>query len=80
MANDNERLLSPLTEAEVLSAIVRLNRRKSAGLDELNNDFYKDTAALMVPALVIISNQILAGSELPASFLESHIIALMKKR
>ena len=33
----------------------------------------------MVPALVIISNQILAGSELMAFFLESIIIPLMKK-
>ena len=78
-SDDNERLLRPFTDAEVLAAVVRLNRRKSAGPDGLNNDFYKDTAALMVPALVIISNQILAGSELPASFLESLIIPLMKK-
>ena len=33
----------------------------------------------MVPALVIINNQIFEGSKLPASFLESLILPLRKK-
>ena len=67
-SDDNKRLLRPITDAEALAAVVKLHRRKSAGPDGLNNDFYKVTAALLVPALVIISNQILAGSELPVFF------------
>ena len=47
---DNDLILQPITEAEVLSAITGL-KRKAAVPDGLNNDFYKDTVALMVPAL-----------------------------
>ena len=56
-----------------------LNRHKFAGHDGLNNNFYKDTAALMVPSLVVVSNLILAGSDLPLSFLGSLIILLRNK-
>ena len=48
-------------------------------MDGLNNDFYKDTSVVMVPALVIISNQILNGADLPLSFLAALIIPLRKK-
>ena len=72
-------MLHPYTDAEVLAAITGLDRHKSADPNGLHNDFYKDTAALMVPALVSISNLILAGSEVPSSFLESLIIPLRKK-
>ena len=72
-------MLQPITEAEVLLAVTCLKRHKSAGPDGLNNDFYKDSAALMVPALVTIGNLILAGADLPPSFLEAFIIPLRKK-
>ena len=78
-SGDNERMLRPYTDAKVLEAITGLGRHKSTGPDGMNNDYYKDTAALMVPALVSISNLILAGSEVPSSFLESMIIPLRKK-
>lgn len=53
---DNAALLVEISEAEVLIAIAGLSRRKSAGPDGLNNDFFKDTTALMVPALVGVRN------------------------
>ena len=76
---DNERLLRPITEAEVLLAVQELSRHKSAGQDGPYNDFYRNTSALMLPALVIISNQILDGVDLPPSFLKALIIPLCKK-
>ena len=60
---DNLALFSDFTEAEVLAAISGLSRLKSAGVDGLNNDFYKDTSALLVPALVHLSNQIRAEAD-----------------
>ena len=47
--------------------------------DGLNNDFYKDTSALLVPALVVVSNEILHGKHMPPSFLEALVIPLRKK-
>uniref|UniRef100_A0AAV1UCF0 Endonuclease/exonuclease/phosphatase domain-containing protein n=1 Tax=Peronospora matthiolae TaxID=2874970 RepID=A0AAV1UCF0_9STRA len=76
---DNRALLADFSEAEVLAAVSGLSRHKSAGLDGLNNDFYKDTSALLVPALVQLSNQILAGADPPPSFLEALIIPLRKR-
>ena len=38
-SDDNERLLSPFTDAEALAAVVKLHCRKSAGPDVLINDF-----------------------------------------
>lgn len=78
-ANDNQDLLADFTESEVLEAVAALSRQKAAGPDGLNNDFYKDTGALLVPALLTISNQILHGEPMPPSFLEAMIIPLRKK-
>ena len=75
---DNLALFSDFTEAEVLAAISGLSRLKSAGVDGLNNDFYKDTSALLVPALVQLSNQIRAEADPPPSFIEALIIPLRK--
>ena len=55
-SSDNDGLLRPFTDAEVLCAIKTLRRQKSVGHDGLKNDFYKDTSSLMVPALVVISS------------------------
>ncbi|KAE9032264.1 hypothetical protein PR003_g5465 [Phytophthora rubi] len=76
---DNEHMMGPITEAEILAAIAALNRHKAAGPDGLNNDFYKDTQALMVPALERVCNGIMNGDEMPPSFLEALIIPLRKK-
>ena len=45
---DNQALLSLFTEVEVLKNIASLGRHKTAVPDGLNNDFYKDTPALLV--------------------------------
>ena len=49
-SEDNTGLLDEITDADVLSAIAGLSRQKSAGPDGLNNDFYKDTPALLASA------------------------------
>ena len=77
--DDNMAIFSCVTEAEVLTAVTSLSRHKAAGPDGLNNDFYKYTPALLVSALVAISNQILEGADPPPSFLEALIIPLRKK-
>ena len=63
----------------MLSAVKGLNQHKSAGLDGLNNDYYKETTSVMVSALVNIRNKILEGSGLLPSFLESLVLPLRKK-
>ncbi|CAI5719351.1 unnamed protein product [Peronospora destructor] len=54
-------------------------KHKVAGADGLNNDFFKDTQAVMVPAMVAIGNELLAGGKPPKSFLQGWIIPLRKK-
>ena len=71
-------LYTRVTEAKVLTAVASLNRNQEAGPDGLNNNFYKDTPSLLVPALVAISNQILEGADPPLSFLEALIILIRK--
>ena len=75
----NNGLMVDVTENEVLQAITELSRHKASGPDGLNNDFYKDTSALLAPVLVHVCNQILHGSPMPPSFLEALIIPLRKK-
>jgi exonuclease III len=75
----NLDLMREITEDEVIQAVVSLKRHKAAGEDELNNDFYKDTQAVFVPALVKIGNELLQGGNPPPSFLKALIIPLRKK-
>ena len=65
--------------AEVVTAITALNLYKAAGYDGLNNDFYKETQAILVPAMFSFRNELLQGRDPPPSFLESLIISLHKK-
>ena len=60
--------MSDFSEAEVLQAVAKFSRHKASGPDGLNNDFYKDNFALLVSALVHVSNQILHGSQMPPPF------------
>ena len=53
----------------------KLRYSQSGREDGLNNDFYKDMSALVVPALIIISNEILNEP----SFLVTLMIPLRKK-
>ncbi|KAE9266852.1 hypothetical protein PR003_g31975, partial [Phytophthora rubi] len=72
-------LMAEITEEDVIRAIAALNRHKAAGSDELNNDFFKDAQAVLVPAMTAISNELLKGGDPPASFLEAIVIPLKKK-
>ena len=75
----NHALMVNFSEGDVLQALSDLSRHKSAGPDGLNNDFYKDTSALLVPALVVVSNEILHGNHMPPSFLEALVLPLRNK-
>ena len=68
-----------ITEAEVLLAAHGLSRHKAASEGGFNNNFYTDTATLLMPALVIISKEIVNEAHLPLSFLAALIIPLRKK-
>lgn len=72
-------LMKEITKDEVKVAIDALNRHKAAGGDGLNNDFFKDTQALLVPAIVAIGDKVLQGGDPPLSFLQGLIIPLRKK-
>ena len=75
----NDRLLWPITEAEVLLAAHGLSRHKAASEGGFNNIFYTDTATLLMPALVIISKEILNGANMSPLFLAALIIPPRKK-
>ena len=78
-AADNGLLLQEILPEEVIQAIKALNRHKAAGADGLNNDFFQDTQAVMVPALVAIGNDLLTGGEPPTSFLQGWLSHSGKK-
>lgn len=48
---DNDALLARITATEVEATIKELGANKAAGADRLNNDFYRDWAALLAPTL-----------------------------
>jgi hypothetical protein len=77
--SENADLMQEITRGEVIQAFTELNHHKAAGPDGLNNDFYKDTQAILVSVMVVIGNEILQGGEPPPSFLEGLIIPLRKK-
>ena len=52
----SNRLMSDVTEAEVLQAVAEFSHHKAADPDGLYYDFSKDTSTLLVPALVHVSN------------------------
>ena len=75
----NHALMANFSEGDFVQAKSALSRHKSADLDGLNNDFYKDTSGLLVPALVVVSNELLHGKHMSPSFLEALVIPLRKK-
>ena len=79
-AIDSGMLMREICLNEVIDAIGALNRHKAAGADGLNNDFFKDTQAVLAPATVAIGNEFLNGGHPPQSFLEGLIIPLRKQR
>jgi hypothetical protein len=76
---DNSLLMQVITTDEFIRAIAALNRHRAAGPDGLNNDFFNDTQAVLVPALVEISNELLRGGNPSASFLEALVTPLKQK-
>ena len=78
-ALDSDRLLRPISEAKVLLAVYGLSLHKAASEDGLNNDINNDTSALLLPALVVISNEIINKANLPSSFRAALIIPQQKK-
>ena len=78
-SSDNDGLLRPFTDTEVVCAIKTLRRHKSAGHDGRNNDFCTDISSPMVLVLIVISIQILVGADLPPSFPTALIIPVRKK-
>ncbi|KAG2760178.1 hypothetical protein PC129_g13755 [Phytophthora cactorum] len=51
-AVENKQLLGDITEADIYAAIKAVERHKSAGEEDLGNDFYYDVPEPMVPRLV----------------------------
>ena len=64
---------------EVVQAISALDRHKEAGADGLYNEFFKDTQAVMVPAIVALGNELLRGGKPPPSLFEGLTIPLRKR-
>lgn len=75
---ENVNLMEKITAEDIESAILSLQRRKSGGLDVLNNAFYRDMSAVMKQTLPQVVNDMLAGKPPPQSFLEALVIPLHK--
>ena len=71
--------MKAISSNEVITAIEGLNRHKAAGTGGLNKDFFKDTQAVMAPAMVAIGNELLRGGQPLPSFLERLIFPLRKQ-
>ena len=74
-AANNVSLIQVILLDEVIQAITALQRHKAG----LNNDFFKDTQAVLVPAMITIMNELLAGGKPPPFFLQGLILPLRKK-
>ncbi len=76
---DTTGLVGPITEKEVLSAILCLRSGKSPGLDGLTSEFYKYFAEQVAPILVKVFNTCFQNKSLTPSQHLAIIILLFKK-
>ncbi|KAE9007058.1 hypothetical protein PR001_g17056 [Phytophthora rubi] len=72
-------LTSPITEAEVATAIGLMKPGKACGPDRLGNDWYRDFADQLIPILTQLYNLWYEHGTFPTSFLEADIFCLKKR-
>ena len=63
-----ESLDSPLTNAEVIKAFLKLKRNKSPGLDLLSPELFFDSADLLCEPIYKLSNYIFQSNTYPLSW------------
>uniref|UniRef100_A0AAV1UX75 Reverse transcriptase domain-containing protein n=1 Tax=Peronospora matthiolae TaxID=2874970 RepID=A0AAV1UX75_9STRA len=73
-------LSDELTAAEVLTSIRRCKRGKAWGPDSLNNDWYRDNEAYLVPLLTRVFNVCALGGILPGTFGQAVVACIKKSR
>lgn len=77
--DENEYLNSPITCGEIEKCIRNLKNSKSPGLDNILNEYIKNTKLLMLPLYVKLFNAVLDSGIIPSSWVEGIIIPLYKK-
>ena len=77
--DENEHLNSPVTCGEIERCIRNLKNSKSPGLDNILNEYIKNTKFLMLPLYVKLFNAVLDSGIIPSTWVEGIIIPLYKK-
>ena len=77
--DENEHLNSPVTCGEIERYIRNLKNSKSPGLDNILNEYVKNTKFLMLPLYVKLFNAVLDSGIIPSTWVESIIILLYIK-
>ena len=68
------------TEADVKKGITNLKCNKSSGIDELTNEYLKNTKEIMLPVWTLLFNHILDTGCIPSSWQVGEIVPIYKKR
>ena len=83
-SNENQEssfseLDAPISRSEIKNAIKRLNIDKSAGSDNLINEYFKNAAEILLDPLLILFNKILDSRSFPKNWATGLIVPLHKK-
>uniref|UniRef100_A0A8C5R235 Reverse transcriptase domain-containing protein n=1 Tax=Leptobrachium leishanense TaxID=445787 RepID=A0A8C5R235_9ANUR len=72
------KLADPITKEEIRKALGLMKPHKAPGLDGVTYHFYKSFAAILIPRLLLIFNDILKGGKPPAESLLASIVLIPK--
>ncbi|MEW8152430.1 MAG: reverse transcriptase family protein [Candidatus Thiodiazotropha endolucinida] len=78
--DDNEYLNASFTVAEIEKCIKNLKNSKSPGIDNILNEYIKNSKAVLLPFYVQLFNSILDTGIIPTSWVEGIIIPLYKNK
>lgn len=78
-SEEKDSLDTPITEAEVRTAIRRMKTRKSPGVDGFPVEYYKKYVDILCPFLTEVFQEAFQYGSLPESFNEA-IISLIQKK
>ncbi|XP_053403102.1 uncharacterized protein LOC128558242 [Mercenaria mercenaria] len=80
---NNENILHeidrPITQEEIRKACSGLKRNKSAGIDSCINEYFLETADILVSSLEKLFNSILDAGEFPKQWTQGVIVPILKK-
>ena len=76
----NKYLNSPISAQEIDLCIKKLKTSKSSGLDNIINEYHKNTSHVLLPVYERLFNIILDTGIIPSSWVEGIIIPIFKNK